>query len=42
MDVCHIKRNPLNKNKAEAYYQSVFASEERCNRYCLAIIYIIM
>ena len=27
MDTCYIKRNPLQLNKAEAYYPHVYASE---------------
>ena len=36
MDICYIKRNPYNKNKAEAYYLRVFASEESYNWYFLS------
>ena len=42
LDICYIKRNPLNKNKAEAYYLRVFVSGESYNRYFLAIIFINM
>ena len=32
MNTCYIKETPYNKNKAEAYYLRVFASEESNNR----------
>ena len=30
MDTCYIKETPYSKNKAEAYYQHVYASEYSC------------
>ena len=33
MNTCYIKETPYNKNKAEAYYLRVFASEYNYNRY---------
>ena len=33
MDICYIRRNPYNKNKAEAYYLRVFTSEYSYNKY---------
>ena len=33
MNTCYIKETPYNKNKAEAYYLRVFASEYSYNKY---------
>ena len=33
MDMCYIKKKPLTKNKAEAYYLNVYASEYSYNHY---------
>ena len=40
MDTCYIKRNPLQLNKAEAYYPHVYASEYKEIRIFYAIIHI--
>ena len=40
MDTCYIKRNPLQLNKAEAYYPHVYASEYKKIGIFCAIIHI--